>query len=150
MLAHADAWLKTAIALAVFAGLRMSEVRALEVQDVDLESGTIQVRRALSNDEVLTPKSGHERVVPLAPELHAILKEAMRAKLPRARIVLTSVGTTPRRTQVLSNLKALQRRHGLTERSFHAALRPRERGRPPRGDRQAACQRVGNGAPVVL
>jgi integrase len=120
MLKHADGWLRTAIALAALAGLRMGEVRALEVGDVDLASGCIQVRRSLSEDVVTTPKSGHERVVPLAPELLEILVIAMRAKLPKARVVVTSEGTTPRRTHVLSKLKALQSRHGLKERSFHS------------------------------
>ena len=120
MLKHADGWLRPAIALAALAGLRMREVRALEVGDVDLSSSCIHVRRSLSEDVVTTPKSGHERIVPLAPELHDILVTAMRTKLPKARVIVTSVGTTPRRTQVLSKLKALQSRHGLKERSFHS------------------------------
>jgi integrase len=120
MLAHADGWLLTAIALAAFAGLRMGEVRALEVGDVDLKEGCIHVRRSLSDDVVTTPKSGHERVVPLAPELHKLLAEATRSKLPKSRVILSRSGTTPNRVLVLSSLKSLQRRHGLKERSFHS------------------------------
>src|SRR5271166_3153152 len=84
MQTHAHGWLHTAIALAAFAGLRMGEVRALEVRDVDLTSGRILVRRALSEDEVMPPKSGHERVVPLAPELAEAIAPALRDKLPTA------------------------------------------------------------------
>ena len=120
MLLHSDGWLRTAIALAVYAGLRMGEVRGLEVEDVNLKSGCLHVRRALSDDEVTTPKSGHDRIVPLAPELRELLVQAMRSKLPKARIVLSAAGKTPIRTHVLSQLKALQRRHGLKERSFHS------------------------------
>jgi integrase len=120
MRTHALGWLRTAIALAVFAGLRMGEVRALEVRDVDLVSGRILVRRALSENEVMTPKSGHERVVPLAPELAEAIGPALRDKLPTARVVLNTLGRTPGRTHVLSSLKALQRRQKLPERSFHA------------------------------
>jgi integrase len=36
MLTHARGWLRTAIALAALAGLRMGEVRALDVRDVDV------------------------------------------------------------------------------------------------------------------
>jgi integrase len=120
MLSCARGWLRTAIALAAFAGLRMGEVRAIEVRDVDQVDGRILVRRALSEDEVMPPKSGHERVVPLAPELAAVLVEALTDKLPTARVVVNAYGRTPGRTHVLANLKALQRRVGLPERSFHS------------------------------
>ncbi|HTE64427.1 MAG TPA: tyrosine-type recombinase/integrase [Solirubrobacteraceae bacterium] len=120
MLTHATGWLRVAIALAVYAGLRSGEVRALEVRDVDLRRGRLLVRRAFSADDVLTPKSGHERVVPLAPELQAILAPALRSKLPAARVVLNSAGETPDRQAVLTATKGLQARHGLPERSFHA------------------------------
>lgn len=120
MLGHARGWLRLAIALASYAGLRMGEVRALEVRDVDLAHGLIHVRHALSEDEVTTPKSGHERVVPIAPPLLVALAEAVRSKLPRTRLVLNGEGNTPTRQSVLTRLKALQERQGLPERSFHA------------------------------
>jgi integrase len=120
MLLHARGWLRTAIALAAFAGLRMGEVRDLEVRDVDLKDPRILVRRALSEDEVMPPKSGHERVVPIAPELAEMVAGALRDKLPTVRVVLNEHGRTPGRTHVLEALKALERRHGLKERSFHS------------------------------
>jgi integrase len=120
MLALAHGWLRLAIALAAFAGLRMGEVRALEVRDVDLAGARILVRRALSEAEMLPPKSGHERVVPLAPELAEAIVPGLRDKLPTARVVLNAQGRTPSRTHVLSALKALQRRQNLPERSFHS------------------------------
>ncbi len=120
MLTHARGWLRLAIALAAFAGMRLGEVRALEVRDVDLTRNQLLVRHALSEAEVVTPKSGHERPVPLVPQLAAMLDEARKSKLPRARLVLTDAGTTPSRQHVLSRLKALQTRHGLPARSFHA------------------------------
>src|SRR5262249_36776550 len=52
-------------ALTIFAGLREGEVRAIEVRDIDLKQDLIRVRRAFSDDEVLTPKSGNERIVPI-------------------------------------------------------------------------------------
>jgi integrase len=41
MLGKAGGWLRIAITLAAFAGLRQGEMRALEVRDVDLKSGVI-------------------------------------------------------------------------------------------------------------
>lgn len=120
MMEHASGWLRIAIALAAYAGLRCGEVRALEVQDVDLAASVLRVRRAFSGASVLTPKSGHERVVPIANELRAVLVEATRAKLPRARLVLNERGHTPSRQNVLTALRRLQDRHELRARSFHS------------------------------
>ena len=58
------------------------------VRDVDLRNGVISVRHALSENEAVAPKSGHERVVPLWPRLAEVLTEALRDKLPAARVVL--------------------------------------------------------------
>lgn len=99
---------------------RQGEVRALEVRDVDLKGGVITVRRALSEGEAVSPKSGHERVVPLWPRLAEVLTEALRGKLPAARVVLNQSGRTPSRQAVWTELHALLVRHQLTERSFHA------------------------------
>jgi integrase len=116
----APGWLGLAIALGAMAGLRMGEVRALEVRDIDFEQHRIIVRRALSEDESLTPKSGHEREVPLAARLEALVREAARDKLPRARLVLDDRGRTPRRQEMLHQFKRFLRRNGLKERSFHS------------------------------
>ena len=61
-----------------------------------------------------------DRVVPMLPELKAVLVDATRSKLTRARVVVTISGATPGRSHVLAKLKKLQVRHGLKERSFHA------------------------------
>ena len=116
----APGWLGLAIALAALAGLRMGEVRAVEVRDVDFDHHRILVRRALSEDASLTPKSGHEREVPLAAGLEVRLRDAVKSKLPRARVVLDEEGQTPRRQQVLHQFKRYLRKSGLKERSFHS------------------------------
>jgi integrase len=116
----APGWLGLAIALAALGGMRMGEVRALEVRDVDFEQHRLLLRRALSEDASLTPKSGHEREVPLALGLEARLREAVKDKLPRARVLLDDGGQTPRRQQVLHQFKRFLGRNGLKERSFHS------------------------------
>ena len=70
--------------------------------------------------QVLTPKSGHERVVPIVPELATLLTEAVRCKLPAARVVVDEHGGTPTRQGLLARLKALQHRHQLPSRSVHS------------------------------
>lgn len=64
------------IALAAYAGLRAGEVRALEWGDVELNTGVIIVRRSTSRGETSTPKSGHEREIPIAAPLREILLDA--------------------------------------------------------------------------
>ena len=51
----------------------------------------------MSEDRSLTPKSGAERKVPLAAELERRLRDAVKDKLPRARVVLDAKGKTPSR-----------------------------------------------------
>jgi integrase len=119
MLAGAKGWIRVAIALAAFAGLRSGEVRGLEVRDVDLDRDRVHVRHAMSENEAVTPKSGNDRVVPIAPQLRSVLVDAVRNKLPRARIVTTATGRTPNRQAVLSALVALTTRLHLPARSFH-------------------------------
>jgi integrase len=115
-----EGWLRVAIALAAFAGLRQGEMRALEVRDVDLKAGVINVRRALSKNAPVAPKSGHERVVPLFPRLAEALANGTRGKLPAVRVVLNQSGRTPSRQAVSTELHALLIRHQLPERSYHA------------------------------
>lgn len=116
----AGGWLGLAIMLAGLAGMRSGEVRALEVRDVDFDGHRILLRRALSEDVSLTPKSGDDRIVPLIPELEERLRVAVRSKLPKARIVLDENGETPRRQKVLHAFKKFLKAAGLKERSFHS------------------------------
>lgn len=83
LLANARGWLRVAIALSVFAGLRMGEVRALEVRDVDLTHGRILVRRALSGDEVMPPKSGGQSR-PRRPSRPRASRHPRRSDAPQA------------------------------------------------------------------
>jgi hypothetical protein len=92
-------------------------MRALEVRDVDLKSGVINVRRALSENAPVAPKSGHERVVRLFPRLAEALADGIRGELPAAHRYPS--GATTRFA------------------THHATLRSRYRRRPSRRYREA-------------
>jgi integrase len=119
-LAATRGWLRLAVALAAFAGLRSGEVRALEVRDVDLGAGVLHIRRAMSGAETLTPKGDKERDVPIDPELEPLLRAAVKNKLPLAHVIITRVGTTPTRQNIRDRLARVLSRHHLRPRSFHA------------------------------
>jgi integrase len=112
LIANATGWLRIALALGVYAGLRSGELRALRVGDVDLDVGLIRIVRALSDDEEEEPKGEKERTVPIVPQLAEILRSALQGRAEDARIVVTREGTTPTRQAVLTKLVALQRRLG--------------------------------------
>lgn len=120
MLRVTSGWVHVAIALAAYAGLRCGEVRALEVRDIDWDARRIVVRRAMSANVVTTTKSDKERIVPIAPGLEPILRQACTGKKPSDRVVLTREGTTPSRQKILYRLTRTQKRHGLRHRSFHS------------------------------
>jgi integrase len=59
---------------AAFSGLRMGELLALKWQDVDFTAETIRVEGSVDHRSGLgTPKSGHGRAVPMAPEVATAL-----------------------------------------------------------------------------
>ena len=70
-----------AVALSSLGGLRAGEIRALRWADVDLEARTIVVRQARTNGIEAAPKSGHDREIPIARELHALLTHHFRCWL---------------------------------------------------------------------
>ena len=78
ILAAADPQGRVAFGLAAYAGLRASEVIGLRWVNVMLETGLLFVREAITHGIVVTPKSGHERAIPIAPPLQGILEDAKR------------------------------------------------------------------------
>ena len=64
---------RRAFLLAAHAGLRSGEIRALRWADVDLKVGQLVVRANFCRGVLSTPKSGHERVVPLTDALKSNL-----------------------------------------------------------------------------
>jgi integrase len=71
------------ILLAAHAGLRRGEIRALRCGDVELDNNRLVVRLSRYRNHTGTIKSGHERQVPLSPQLRAALIEARVDERPR-------------------------------------------------------------------
>src|SRR5262249_5513354 len=71
------------ILLAAHAGLRRGEIRALRCGDCELDRDRLVVRLSRYRSHTGTTKSGHEREVPLTPQLRAALLEAGVDKRPR-------------------------------------------------------------------
>lgn len=75
---------RLACALSAYAGLRLGEVRGLRWPDVDLKSGVITVRRSITGRKrgkkeppvETTPKSGHQRTIPISSALRIMLAAA--------------------------------------------------------------------------
>jgi len=79
--------------LAAHAGLRKGEIRALRCGDVELEHDRLIVRLSRVRHDTRSPKSGHERQVPLSPQLKTALIEARVHEQPRgAAAALTTKG----------------------------------------------------------
>jgi integrase len=112
LIAKSNGWIRIALVLGVYAGLRSGEIRALRAGDVHLDVGVIRVVRAFSGDEEEEPKGDKERIVPIVPQLAEILGPAIEGKARDERVVVTSRGTTPCRQHVLSRLVELQVRLG--------------------------------------
>jgi integrase len=87
LLSAADAGFQAFIALAAFAGLRLGEVSAVKVSDVDFLKREIHVRRQVQRleghrQEIRAPKYGSERVVYAPDGLLGMLAEHIRAYVP--------------------------------------------------------------------
>jgi integrase len=78
--------------LAFHAGLRGCEIRGLRGCDVDIDAKVLRVRQAVSYGIVDTPKSGHDREVPLTGALCDALREVIGGRPRDARVALTAFG----------------------------------------------------------
>jgi integrase len=118
-----------AVMLALHAGLRVGEVCALRVCDIDFMTGTIQICRSVqrmtlngkSQLLVQRPKSdSSERIVPLHPELLLLLRKITANMLPDAYIMtgLLDRPMDPRACQY--QFTVLLKRCGIRHRGFHA------------------------------
>jgi len=109
---------RLAFGLAAFAGLRAGEVRALRGADVDLDAGLIIVRHSTSKGVTSTPKSGHEREVPIAEPLLDLLRAAG-SLAPKALVSTTVHGEGWGDSGLLQAFRRAQKKAGLSGFRFH-------------------------------
>jgi integrase len=87
---------RTIFLVAVLCGLRVGELLALRVEDVDLEMRTLSVRRSVYNNEVSTPKTRRsERQVPISTVLGEALNSWLRARPGKSEWLFPSEAGTP-------------------------------------------------------
>ena len=121
---HKDA----GILLSVNGGLRLGEVCALRVSDIDFRNGTVSIERAVQRVRqngktqliIQTPKSEKSvRVVPLPNDMMEYLKKAV-SGLPKNAYVLTGRTDKPMEPRTYQYFFAsVLRRCGLKKRCYH-------------------------------
>lgn len=111
---------RLAYEIAAFSGLRASEIRGLRWSDVNLAAGTITVRRGITLGIETTPKSHHQRVIPIGPRLRAVLAVAeAKKKGPWAPVAITELGKPWGENGLNQAFKRSQERAKLEGWSFH-------------------------------
>jgi integrase len=111
---------KTLLMVAVFTGLRASELRGLRWSDVDLKSGAVTVtQRADLWNNIGSPKSkGSRRTVPIGPELVRALKE-WKLACPKGDLDLvfpTTEGKVSHHKNIMLALEAIMVKAGVVDR----------------------------------
>lgn len=114
-----------ALLIGLDAGLRTGEVSALQWRCVDFGKETLEVRHTLYNGQLLTPKSGKSRRIPLTKRLAAALRALPRDGefvLPRARPRKADAKgpTLNAPTRLCVHLAALAKQTGLPDHGSHS------------------------------
>lgn len=115
--ASPSAW-RLAFGIAAYAGLRAGEVRALRWIDVDRDATLLVVRDSQSKGETSTPKSGHEREVPIAEPLLVVI-EAVGPKAGRELVATTGRGAPWGESGLLQAFRRAQGKAGIEGFRFH-------------------------------
>lgn len=107
---------------AAFAGLRRGDLIPLRWRDVDFERRTLRVQGNFSYGEVVTPKSGHGRAVPMAPEVARVLARLGQRKPFTARddfVFVSATGVNVDGSALRRRYSAALARAGLRPLRFH-------------------------------
>ena len=100
-----------AVLLGGHAGLRRGEMVALEWSDVDLKRGLLTVRRGEWEGEVISPKGGRSRVIPMSEALKKALSDIRH--LRGNRVFFQRDGSAVDETTLRSWMERAQRQAGL-------------------------------------
>lgn len=93
-------------------GMRSQELRDLQVQDIDLESGIVNLRHT---------KNKHPRLIPLTDTLINILEEYLeiRGGEPDDALFCSAYGEPLQRTTLQNSIQKYNRRRGIDKTSIH-------------------------------
>lgn len=100
--------------LALTTGLRRGEICQLEWTDADLARGLLHVR---CKDE-WRPKGGHNRILPLVPEVATMLGER-HLQYPATRYIFETARGRPWRWNLLRSLRRIAGRAGIDQCTIH-------------------------------
>jgi len=103
---------KTAYGTLLLSGLREQELCNLVWKDVDLKKETLRVSG--EGKEGYSPKDYEERVIPIPPDLVALLR-----KLPRKRELVFPTAIGGKQTHLLRRLQRLAKRAGVGHSTLH-------------------------------
>ncbi len=109
---------RRAFLLAAYAGLRAGEIRALRWKDIDFRALTLTVRVSRCRGILSTPKSGHERMIPLPDVLVRDLSPKGKRD-PNALVAITGHGEPWGERGLHQAFKRASHRAGLTGWRFH-------------------------------
>jgi integrase len=113
------AW-RAMVIVALRAGLRLGELRALTWQDVDLVAGRVLVRRSAWQDQIGPTKTGRAREVPLSPEAVAALHALPSRFRQRSVFSADGAGGMLARAACRKAIGRICRKAGLPEIGWHA------------------------------
>lgn len=102
------------------AGLRVGELRGLEIRDLDSALGVLHVERSVGFGGELGPtKTGESRVVPMTPRLAEALQALTRGRPRGEPIFVSDTGDRLSRSAVRARLSRIQKAAGLPEKGVH-------------------------------
>jgi len=107
-------------ATAIWTGMRKGELLGLRKSDVDLEIGTITIRRSYDAD---TTKGGHADVIPIADSLKPFLRQALLASRSVYVFPAEDGSMRPRDTALQDVLRRALARAGLVNGYEHSCRR---------------------------
>lgn len=102
---------------AFLTGMRLGEICGLMWEDVDFLKGVIKVRHNMVHGQLVTPKSGRNREIPIHPELFAALKSHRHLKSEL--VFCRKDGRSLTRNSMRKPFFRVQRMAGLRRIKFH-------------------------------
>jgi integrase len=126
LMSEADGQVRTFIALCAFAGLRLGEAAAVQLDDIDFINGSLKVSRQVQRMpggaiDIRGPKYGSERLVHLAGGLIDLLVQHLAevGTIGDERWLFGHEGSPPHQNAVGYWWRKVQRTTGLTSIRFH-------------------------------